>query len=238
MAPKTKLIFVLFLLWCFARPMYAQEPMNKNWDARKIKGVRMFPYPSYNGHPFLTGTWCLGKIEFTTGEVIDSLFLRYSSFKDELIYYNKAVTSQINIDKASLKGFEFADSTGVKRIFRKQYFDNSMKGYRFFEVLYDGPTPILAYRKVDLILTSPYHNKTGVLKNMEYTAVHHLYFYSAEKGYANIKSNRASFLLKFDKTSQKPIKKLLRKNKIRIENEDSLVQAWKIVEKEGYKILF
>jgi hypothetical protein len=229
---------MLFLLCGIAQIAYAQEPANKNWDAPKIKGVRQLPYPTYNGFPFLTDNWCLGKLEFTTGEVVDSLFLRYSSFKDELVYYNKTIASQINIDKASLKGFEFTDTNGVNRIFRKLYIDNFMKSYRFFEVLYDGPTPILAYRKVNLISTSPYQSNTGVLKNMEYAREYQLYFYSAEKGFANIKTSRASFLLKFDKAVQKPIKKLLRKNKIRIENEDSLIQAWRIVEKEGYKILF
>ena len=38
---------------------------------------------------------------------------------------------------------------------------------------------------------------------MEYAREYQLYFYSAEKGFANIKTSRASFLLKFDKAVQK-----------------------------------
>lgn len=238
MTRKTKHIFMLFLVWSFAQIVCAQEPTNKNWDAQKIKGVRLVPYPSYNGSPFMTDTWCQGKIEFTTGEIADSLFMKYSSYKDELFYYNSEAASQINIDKASLKGFQFVDPNGRTRIFRKQYIDNFMKGYQFFEVLSDGPISLLAFRKSSLNTTSPYHDKSGILKNMEYVPDYHLYFYSADKGYTSVKTNRASFLSKFEKVYQKPIKKILRKSRIKIENEDSLIQGWKVIEKEGYQVLF
>ncbi len=238
MTRKTKHIFMLFLVWSFAQIVCAQEPTNKNWDAQKIKGVRLVPYPSYNGSPFMTDTWCQGKIEFTTGEIADSLFMKYSSYKDELFYYNSEAASQINIDKASLKGFQFVDPNGRTRIFRKQHIDNFMKGYQFFEVLSDGPISLLAFRKSSLNTTSPYHDKSGILKNMEYVPDYHLYFYSADKGYTSVKTNRTSFLSKFEKVYQKPIKKILRKSRIKIENEDSLIQGWKVIEKEGYQVLF
>lgn len=238
MTRKTKHIFMLFLVWSFAQIVCAQEPTNKNWDAQKIKGVRLVPYPSYNGSPFMTDTWCQGKIEFTTEEIADSLFIKYSSYKDELFYYNSEAASQINIDKASLKGFQFVDPNGCTRIFRKQYIDNFMKGYQFFEVLSDGPISLLAFRKSSLNTTSPYHDKSGILKNMEYVPDYHLYFYSADKGYTSVKTNRTSFLSKFEKVYQKPIKKILRKSRIKIVNEDLLIQGWKVIEKEGYQVLF
>ena len=238
MTRQTKHIFMLFLVWSFAQIVCAQEPTNKNWDAQKIKGVRLVPYPSYNGSPFMTDTWCQGKIEFTTGEIADSLFIKYSSYKDELFYYNSEAASQINIDKASLKGFQFVDPNGRTRIFQKQHIDNFMKGYLFFEVLSDGPISLLAFRKSSLNTTSPYHDKSGILKNMEYVPDYHLYFYSADKGYTSVKTNRTSFLSKFEKVYQKPIKKILRKSRIKIENEDSLIQGWKVIEKEGYQVLF
>lgn len=238
MTRTTKHIFMLFLVWSFAQIVCAQEPTNKNWDTQKIKGVRLIPYPSYNGSPFLTDTWCPGKIEFTNGEIADSLFMKYSSYKDELFYYNSAAASQINIDKASLNGFQFIDPNGRARVFRKQYIDNFMKGYQFFEVLYDGPTALLAFRKSSLNTTAPYHDKSDILKNMEYVPEHHLYFYSAGKGYTSVKTSRTSFLSKFEKSHQKPIKKILRKNRIKIENEDTLIQGWKVIEIEGYKVVF
>ena len=222
----------------FIRTAVAQLPMNDNWDAGKIKGARQLPYLRYDGFPFLTETWLPGKIEFTDGEVADSLFLRYSSYKDELIYYNKEIGAQINIDKASINGFSFTDTDGRTRTFRKQYFDNYAKSSRYFEVLSSGGTSLLAYRKVTLNSSSPYHDKNGILKNMVFEPNHQFYLYSPEKGYSLVKLSLPGLLAKFDKKLQKPIKKLLRKNRIRIEKESDFVDAWELVEKEGYKVIF
>jgi len=229
---------MLFLAWSFTQIVCAQEPINPNWDAQKIKGVRQFPYPPYEGTPFLTDTWRPGKIEFTTGEVADSVYLKYSSFKDEVVYYNKAAGAQINIDKESLNGFAFADTDGRNRLFRKQRFDNSSKGERYFEILSDGQTALLAYRKVELNVTSAYHDLNGILKNMAYNRLYQFYFYSPEKGYTSVRVSQSGLLSKFDSPLQRPIKKLIRKSKIKIDSEDSFIQAWKIVEKAGYQVVF
>jgi hypothetical protein len=234
---KIKKIGLLFLLWNFTQIAYAQQPIN-HWDATKIKGARFLPYSSYNGFPFLTEDWCLGKIELTNGEIADSLSLKYSSYKDELIYYNRKIWTMINIDKASINRFTIADSDGHTRTFIKQYFDNYEKSYRFFEILSGGETSLLAYRRVILDTTSPYHDNNGNLKNMAYDPRYQFYFYAPEKGYTSVRLNLASLLSKFDKTLQKPIKRLLRKNKIRIQDEYSFIQAWKTIEKEGCKVIF
>lgn len=231
-------ILTLFLVLGFNQLVCAQEPTNPQWDTQKIKGVRQLPYPFYTGVPYMTETWRPGTVEFTNGEISNSLYIRYSSFKDELVYYNKAIGTQINIDKTSLNGFVFTDVDGRTRTFRRQYFDNFMKGDRFFEVLSSGETALLAYRKVNLNTTSAYHDEHGILKNMAYGPDYQFYFYSPEKGYTLVRINRGSLLSKFDKTVQKPIKKLLRKSKIKIESEYTFVQAWKVIEKEGYKVVF
>jgi hypothetical protein len=231
-------ILMLFVVCSFTQTALAQDSTNPNWDTQKIKGVRPLPYPSYTGFPFLTSEWCKGKVEFTNGEISDTLFVRYSSFKDELIYYNKTAGAQISIDKASINGFEFIDADGRTRSFRKQYFDDFMKGDRYFEILSSGETPLLVYRKVGLNTTSAYRDVSGILKNMVYDNEYQYYFYSPEKVYTLVRLNQNSLLSKFDKASQKPIKKLLRKSRIRIEDESNLVKGWKAIEKAGYKVLF
>lgn len=236
----TKIYHILFfaLTFSFILSVCAQKPINKKWDAEKIKGVRFLPYPSFNGFPFLNDTWVPGKIEFSDGEIADSLFLRYSSFKDELVYYNKAITTQIVIDKASLKGFTFTDTDGAVRVFRKLYFDGFNKGDRFLEVLSGGETDLLAFRKVSMIGTSPYKDRNGILKNTNYEPTYQFYFYSPEKGFTSVRPNWISLLAKFDKLSQKPIRKLLRKNRIKITNERNFIHAWQVIEKEGFKVMF
>ena len=231
-------ILMLFLVWSFTETLCAQEPTNRNWDAQKIKGIRLFPYPTYEGSPFLTDTWRPGKLEFATGDIADSLFMKYSSYKDELIYYNKEAAAQINIDKENLIGFTFTDADGRTRSFRKQHFDNSAKSERYFEILSSGETSLLAFRKVELVATSAYHDMNGVLKNMAYNPLYQFYFFSPEKGYTFVRPSQSGLLAKFDTPLQKPIKKLIRKSKIKIDSEDSFVQAWQVVEKAGYKVRF
>lgn len=238
MTLKIPNILMLFLVWSFTQIVCAQEPINPNWDAQKIKGVRQFPYPAYEGTPFLTDTWRPGKIEFTTGEIADSLYLKYSSFKDEVVYYNEAAGAQINIDKENMNGFAFTDTDGRIRLFRKQRFDNSSKSERYFEILSDGQTALLAFRKVELNVTSAYRDLNGILKNMAYNRLYQFYFYSPEKGYTLVRLSQSGLLSKFDSPLQRPIKKLIRKSKIKIAGEDSFIQAWKVVEKAGYKVVF
>lgn len=238
MSNRTLYILLFVLTYWFNLSVCAQEPLNRNWDAEKIKGTRHLPYQTYTGFPFMNDTWVPGKIEFASGEIADSLYLRYSSFKDEVLYYNKAISTQIVIDKSNLNGFSFNEEDGRTRVFRKQYYDGFMKGDRFFEVLSEGETDLLAYRRVSLVTSSIYKDESGFLKNMVYDNDYQFYFYSPEKGYTSVRMNMGALLSKFGKESQKPIKKLLRKNKIRISGEESFISAWKVVEKEGYKMVF
>ena len=71
---------------------------------------------------------------------------------------------------------------------------------------------------------------------MTYETSYQFYFYSPEKGYSLVRLNRNSFLAEFNESDQKSIKKLLRKNKVEIINEEGLIQAWKIIETAGYRI--
>ena len=217
---------------------FAQKIPSKSWDIEKIKGTRFLPNPSYDGSSFLTDTWVVGKVELADGMVIDSLNLRFNSYKDELVYYNQSNASQIVLDKQNMNGFEFQGKDGLSRVFRKQYYDSFGKGDRYFEVLSTGENDLLAYRKVSLNTSSIYKDDLGKLKNMVFEKDYHFYFYSRDKGYTAVKINFASLLSKFSKPDQKQIKKLLRKNRIRVSDEPSFVRAWETIEKEGYKVVF
>jgi len=227
------LLFVILALSCVLSG-YSQTSLKREWDAEKIKGVRSLPYPYFSGFPFLNETWVSGKIEFLNGEISDSLSLRYSSFKDELLYFNETISAQIVIDKVSLRGFSFTDKDGRIRIFRKLYYDGFIKGDRYFEVLSDGEIDLLGYRKVNLTTTSPYKDYNNVLKNMMYINDYQFYFHSPENGFLSVRPSLSGLLSKFSKDIQKEIRRLLRKNRIKISDEASFVQAWTIVAKEGF----
>jgi len=169
---------------------------------------------------------------------MDSIILRYSSYRDEIIYYNAAISAQIIIDKISLKGFSFTDENGVKRIFRQQYYNGYLPGNRFFEVLSEGDISLLVYRKVVLQVCPVYNDNSGNLRNMSYQQAYNYYLYNEKKGYELIRINKNSLLSKFDKLTQKSVKKILRKNKVMVNDEPSFVRAWDLLKENGIKVSY
>ena len=227
-----------FLSLLTAASLFAQEERYQNQDTEKIKGTRHIPYPSYSGSPYLNDKYVTGEIEFADGRKKGDLYLRYSTYQDEVIYFNPTLSAQIVIDKISLKGFWLIDVNGTKRMFRQQYYDGFLKGNRFFEVLSDGDISLLAYRNVVLQYCSPYNSEVGVVKNMEYLQSFNYYLYNRKKGYELIRIGKNSLLSKFDKPNQKLVKKILRQNKVRIIDEHSFIKAWEQIKTNGIKVNF
>lgn len=233
MANRILSIITLFGLFV-ASSLAAQEELPKNLNAEKIKGMSFIPYSSFSGSPYLSEKFLIGEIEFLDGTKAGNLGLRYSSYRDEIIYYNTYLSSQIVIDKISLKGFSFTDGNGVRRVFRRQNYTGYLNGERFFEVLSDGKISLLAYRKVDLGTCDPSYSKLGLAYQQSYS----YYIYAAGKGYSPITLSRSSLLSKFDKPNQKLAKKVLRKNKVMFTDEASFVLAWNVLKENGISINF
>lgn len=230
MINKILYLVCLFCL-CTAASVPAQDTQPKNQDIEKIKGTRFIPYPNYPGAPFLNNKFLVGEIEFLDGTKIGNIGINYGTYRDELIYYNTSISTQIVIDKISLNGFSFLDDKGVKRVFRRQYFTGSFKGDCYFEVLSKGDISLLVYRKVNIEASNTYYSKTG----MSYQPSYSYYLYSPNKGYAPINLSKNSLLSKYSKTNQKLIRKTLRKNGVYISDEPSFVKAWNLINEYGIK---
>lgn len=228
MANRISPIIILFGLLA-ATSLFAQVRLPNSQNTEKIKGSRFVSYPGYSGSPYLSDKFLYGEIEFVDGTKIENIGLRYSTYRDEIIYYNKSVLVQIVIDKMSLKGFSFTDEQGIKRVFRRQHYSGYNQGECFFEVLSDGKIVLLAYRKVDLGTCDPSYSKLGLAYQQSYS----YYLYSADKGYSLLKINRKSLLSKFDKPNQKLVRRTLRKNNVFILDEPSFVKAWNLIKEKG-----
>jgi len=228
------LCFITFFVLFAANSLTAQQELSKNLNAKKIKGTNFISYPPYSGTPYLSEKFLPGEIEFTDGSKVKDLGLRYSSYRDEIIYYNTYLSAQIIIDKMSLKGFSFTDEKGDKRNFRRQKYDGYTNGERYFEVLNDGEISLLVYRKVDLETCETSYSKLGLAFKQSYI----YYMYSADKGYSPLKLNRNSLLSKFDKPNQKLVKKIFRKNKVAFTDESGFVLAWNLLKESGISINF
>jgi hypothetical protein len=226
------LAFTTLFILLAANSLTAQEELLKNLNAEIIKGTAFISYPSYSGTPYLNVKFQNGEIEFLDGTKVSNIGLRYSSYRDEIIYYNPYLLAQIVIDKISLKGFSFTDEKGVKRIFRRQNYDGYPNGDRYFEVLSDGEVSLLAYRKVALTTCDPSYSKLGLAYQPSYS----YYIYAAGKGYSSLNLNRNSLLSKFDKPNQKLVKKVLRKNRVMITDESSFVLAWNLIKENRITI--
>jgi hypothetical protein len=208
----------------------AQDQFSEKDNSDRVRGTRFIPCPNYTGKPYLNDKFILGEIELTDGKKIENIGLSYCTYRDELIYYNTTISVQIQIDKISLKGFSILDSNGKKRIFRRQYFDGSFHGECYFELLSEGKTELLAYRKVNLETCNTYYSKSGLAYQPSFA----FYMYAQGKGYSPINLTRNSLLSKFDKPTQKLIRKLLRKNGIFIADEESFISAWNLVTESGF----
>ncbi|NEW82221.1 MAG: hypothetical protein GZ094_07635 [Mariniphaga sp.] len=231
-------LLMIALIYGNAAILKAQEPLNKNWDSQKIKGVRYVPYPSLDGSPFLFDIWLQGNVEFSNGEISDTLSIRYSAYEDELIYYNKEIPCHVVIDKETISGFSITNKKGNTRFFRKQYYDGSQPGDHFFEVLSKGATDLIVYRRHFLVKVQLYTGDNGIANDQAYVPSYQYFFYSSEKGYTTVRLNENSFLDQFEVKDRKPVKRVLRKNKIDIQDEETLVLAWHTIEKGGFKVIF
>ena len=227
--PFRILYLLTFISLLFVTELRAQNGVPQNWNTEKIRGTRFIPYPIATGQPYLIDKYLSGEIELSDGSKFEDLTLRYSSYRDELIYFNPEISVQIVIDKAFLRGFSLINEQGTKRIFRLQYYGGFSPGLRFFEVLVDNEIKLLAFRKVILALCDPYNDLTGKLNNQNYQEAYNYYLYHPEKGYEPIRINKNSLLSKFSQSDQKQIKIVLRKNRIRIAGEESFVKAWKLI---------
>lgn len=230
-----RILFLIILIGLSATTsLKAQDELSKKLNNVNIKGTNFITYPAYSGTPYFNEKFLIGELEFLDGTKIENIGLRYSSYRDEIIYYNTDLSTQIVIDKISLKGFSFTDANGVKRVFHRQNYTGVLTGERFFEVLSEGEIALLAYRKVDLGTCDPAYSKLGLAYQKSYS----YYMYSAARGYSPIALNRNSLLSKFSKPNQKLAKKVLRKNRVVFSDEASFVLAWNLLKENGIPINF
>lgn len=232
---SNKVLCLFSLIWILsATNLFAQQDGSGNSESKAIRGTRFIPYPNYSGKPYLFDKFLQGEIELKDGTKISGLGLSYSTYRDELIYYNTKVSAQIQIDKISLKGFSITEPNGRKRIFKRLYCTEYMRDECYFEVLSEGKISLLAFRKVNLEINNTYYSKSG----MAYEPAYSYFMYSPGKGFSAINLNRNSLLSRFSKANQKIARKLLRKNGIIIADEPGFIRAWNLIQEKELEINF
>ena len=113
-------LLVVLLGFLTVSRVAAQEELPGVWNAPKIKGIRFLPDATYQGNPFLNDVFTAGEINLMDGTKIVDVQLKYNNYRDELIYYNADITTQILVDKISVSSFSLADERGDKHFYIKQ----------------------------------------------------------------------------------------------------------------------
>ena len=224
----------LFLLVIGTIRLSAQVDLPNIPNAELIRGSAYVPYPNYSGSPWLSSNFQLGEIKLSDGTIVKGIGLRYSAYRDELIYYNTWLQSQIIIDRISILGFSYSDENHLKRTFVRLAYPDTEKKYRFFEILSEGKITLLAYRKVML---EPGKQAT-VKHGLEYNESFYYYMYTPEKGFSQLNLNRNSLISRLSQNDQRLAKKLFRRNRVYFDDEASFIKGWNLLKDNGIALGF
>jgi hypothetical protein len=118
---------------------------------------------------------------------------------------------------------KFINLDSLELLFNKSY----------FEELYSGNVKLLCFHQIEEKKVTPYTGNDGKLYDFEFWLNNMYYILSDEKGFTRIQLKNRS-LLKVYAESKKEIRKEIRKNKINIVNEQSAIQAFRVLDESGF----
>lgn len=203
----------------------------------KIMGEIYFIDPLSSQFFFLQDDWVEGTLELADGDIYENILIRYNCKEDNLIAYNKRIRTLYTIDKNILSRFRFKDYYSRDQYneteFIKLYFNGLRSEDRFFEILYSGQSFLLAFHYIDEMRVAPYVDRHGRMSNTEYKKRTNYFIYNSNKQFKKVNPKRRSVLKAFP-DNKKVIKKIIRQNKVFIQNnEQSLIQAIKLIDQAG-----
>ncbi len=170
------------------------------------------PVPGYMGERYF-GEWRKGTLYFENGDSVTGVDLRYEKYLDELLFLNAELKAGV-LQKSGIKGFTIYNDHGANFIFIKRYLKLSTDTDtlpHFMQWLIAGNVSLYVNRKV---VKSDY----GKLENAD-----QYYLYYAGRHY-QVRLRRKE-LLRLPFVSPQAMKALLRKGRIRVNDEAGLVKA-------------
>lgn len=197
----------------------------------KLTGELYYLNVTEGKYHFYHNGWYNGTVVLTDGDVFKDLKLRYMAFGDKLITYNDANKALFIIDQEIVDSF-YVDSDQKKETFVRLNLDGSVRGNRYFEVLYSGNRSLLVYRSIQEKKTRPFKNEFGILSDIEYVDDNEYYLYSESAGFERLRAGRQSFYSLFPE-HKKEVKRILRKNRISFKIEGSIIMSVTELDKAG-----
>ncbi|MEZ5106038.1 MAG: hypothetical protein R2757_16180 [Draconibacterium sp.] len=206
---------------------------NSNRLQGKLYGEVYYMSTLANSKFFLQNDWVEGTVILTDGDIFTGVRLRYLAKDDELVAYNDNLRSLFIVDRNTVKEFKVeGNNFGGSGRFVNLGIINISEGKNYFELLCEGTASLLAYHWVEEIKVSPFTDSQGMLRDSEYRLNESQYLLTKEKDLIKIQRKKSA-LIKIYPEHRKEIKKILRRNKIILFDDTSLIQVIKLLDEAG-----
>lgn len=210
---------------------------NSNRLQGKLTGEVFYINPISNSNYFLQKDWEVGSIKLKDGDVFENMRMRYLAFGDQLIAYNNNVRSLFIVDKSTVKEFILNVPSENGDSIRQKFINLDTLDLPFnrsyFQELYSGTAKLLSFHLIEEEKVSPYIGPGGKMYDVEFRLKTMYYILSNGKGFSKIQlKNRSLFTLYPEQ--KKTIKRILKRNKINIVDEVSALEAFKMLDAEGF----
>lgn len=201
----------------------------------KLQGQIYYLSTLSNANFFLQKDWVTGSITLTDGDVFSPVKLRYMSYGDELVAYNDNVRTLFIVEKNTVKEFTYTlanDPYNREIKFINLDSLNLPGGKSYFEELYDGSAKLLVYHFVNEVKVTPFTDNTGIMRDSEFRPAINYFLLNQKNELFRIQRKKASFYKVYPE-HKKEIRKLFRKNRISLIDQNSLIQAFNLLDEAG-----
>ena len=228
---KPKTIAILFLI-SFSSLVMCQNGLENCVNMvndtsiyeENLVGEFFIPEAFHRGQNFYNPDWRYGTIVLENGKMIFNKLINYHLLSGQLIWMRSLDYKQIIVEKATVKEFIISpNDSNNKLLFRKLtfqpwYMPNSIVEY--LQVLAQGYVNLYAYRKATVD-----KNSNEVIPATEY------YIQINNGQIKRLKRGRWA-LYSAVGVNKKIMKKIVRENKLRIRNEEKLIKAVNLFNRE------
>jgi hypothetical protein len=204
-------ILLLFFISGVANAQYLQDLQGKP--------IMAIAYTDVVGTPFLFDTWSKGTVELEDGAIYKDVFLKYSSFKDELFFKNPKDESLLTF---LLPVKSFLLQTGTEsQLYRNGFpeIDNYDKS-AFYRVLFDKGLTLLVKNYKTMLENKPY-NSAITEKSFKDNTSYYIFKANTMKKF---KPSKKDFLELFPAKAFE-VEAFMKKEKIDFKNNDDLVKV-------------
>jgi hypothetical protein len=188
-----------------------------------------------DGSMYYFDAWAQGKVTLITGEVVEAENLRYNGYLDQLIWLNPANFQQIQVDKQMVKSFSMElpylqEELYFENITFKPWFEANPMNI-FAQILYQGEIRLLAHRRVSRKGEEIENVGSALVARAKLEPAPVFYILMPDgQAHAIRQINRRAIYRIFPEHANQ-IRDALRRNNIRLRNEQDLIEAVKITEK-------